>query len=590
MSDRDNSKLTFLESDFDDTISLNGYDDGSNMNSFDAAFKEAVDMLETKTINYFMDINQLVKNPDIMQAFKEAALSSIKEESADRAMDPESWGSYGNMYNNISRLWDNCTDDFKKESTTVGQLMPIKAIDYPILVKQHVALATKDIIETEVVTSPVVKKQLEQTWVVDNQDPSQRWRYPQCFYSDDYKDIFNAGKGYPIKDTAVELPIYNYDVVANLTDAPVPERENFTIDLQVVAAITEDDQEIPMNMYIDLHHSVWLGGKIDTKDSTGAPIQDTLVGEVDFIGKRVSITSLNGKIKKVKFAGYLSNEKNERAVSFDYTREEREWKIEDGHRVDIPYSIEQLDDHKALLNIDLYKKTYDNMSGYLTQMEDSKNIEYLDAEFDRWQGIEVDPLLWNGFVRFIDFNCDSTNITTALPSEFIEKQLKWTIDRFIIDLTNTAKMEDMTFTMYGNPKYVSLLGKNVDWKLSSGSSTAGIKHNYQYGAMSTNGVKINVVSALKFDEKKTYHRGLRVIPVSLRKEEMTFKHFKYTTHILNAKDSAYKAPDLPGGSYTNLVGTSRYTNASVQAIQGQITFSNADFIDSTMTRKPTTTP
>ena len=85
--------------------------------------------------------------------------------------------------------------------------------------------------------------------------------------------------------------------------------------------------------------------------------------------------------------------------------------------------------------------------------------------------------------------------------------------------------------------------------------------------MTTGNVKVQGVSALKFDEKHPNHQGLRIVPIALNPTQMTFKHFKYNTHILTAKDSAYKAADLPGGSYTNLLGVSRYTDASVQGIQ-----------------------
>ena len=47
--------------------------------------------------------------------------------------------------------------------------------------------------------------------------------------------------------------------------------------------------------------------------------------------------------------GYLSNELNERAVTFDYAREEREWKIEDGMRADVPYSLEELEHFRKIL-------------------------------------------------------------------------------------------------------------------------------------------------------------------------------------------------------------------------------------------------
>ena len=574
--------LAFLEStrDFVETATIGGFNLANNENGFDATFESAVNDLEKKRINYFLDIATMVKNPEIMEAFKESALSSIKAESEARR-DADKWGSYSNMYEQVAQLWDNCTADFVKESTTVGQLMPIKAIDYPVLVKQHLSLATKDILQTEVTKSPVVKKQMEQVWIVDNQTKN-RWRYPQCFYNDEYKTIFEAGKGLPIKNTPVSLPVFNYEIIGELTDAVVPEREKFTINLKIVKAVT-DAGEIPMNMYVNLHTSQWMNGMIDTVID-GVEVKDMLTGSVDFISNTVTLASASGAVKSVVFAGYLSNEKNERSVSFDYTREEREWKIEDGHRVNIPYSVEQLDDHKALLNMDLYKKTYDNLAEYLTQMEDSKVIDFLDEQFEYFEGLELDPLQWNSFVRFKDFNCDSTIQTVALQSEYIEKQLKWEIDRFIIDLTNTAKMEDLTFVIYGNPKYVSLLGKNVNWVLNQGSTTGGIKHNYSYGVMTTGHVKIQVVSALKFDEKHPNHAGLRIVPIALNPSQMTFKHYKYNTHILTAKDSAYKAPDNPGGSYTNLLGVSRQTDAAVQGIQGLITFSNAEFIDSTFVR------
>ena len=93
-------------------------------------------------------------------------------------------------------------------------------------------------------------------------------------------------------------------------------------------------------MRIDLHTSQWLGGNVDktikAEDGTETTVQDIISGSVDFVNNTISLSSASGQIKSVEFAGYLSNELNERAVSFDYTREEREWKIEDGHRVNVP--------------------------------------------------------------------------------------------------------------------------------------------------------------------------------------------------------------------------------------------------------------
>ena len=80
----------------------------------------------------------------------------------------------------------------------------------------------------------------------------------------------------------------------------------------------------------------------------------------------------------------------------------------------------------------------------------------------------------------------------------------------------------------------------------------------------------------KYDDVAKEYSGLRIIPFPLSQEQFTFKHYKYTTHILTAQNSAYRAPDLPGGSMTNLMGVSRYTNAAVQGIQSQLKISNAE--------------
>ena len=355
----------------------------------------------------------------------------------------------------------------------------------------------------------------------------------------------------------------------------------------------QDDQsqnvEIVLNppMRINLSDGTWLGGKIDVtvKDSTDADMEvhDLITGMVDFTSKTVSINSVAGVVQSVIFEGYLSNEKNERHVTFDYTREEREWKIEDGHRVNVPYSLEELEDAKALMDIDLYKKTYNNLADYLTQMEDSMILKWLDDQFELYRGVELtqDQILgWSGFITERTFDCDSTSLTTALPNEFIEKMLKFTIDGMLVDICDTAKLEDMTFVIYGNPRFVRLLDPVVNWVTRPGSTSNGVKLDYGYGIMTSGDVKVQVVSTkkviAKYDDGKKEYSGLRIIPYPLSQEQFTFKHYKYTTHILTAQNSAYRAPDRPGGSMTNLMGVSRYTNAAVQGIQAQLKLSNAE--------------
>lgn len=583
--------LTFLSnaSDFVATETVGGFNSGSQKNSFDDIFTEAYNDLMANGVDLMVDINSLMKNKAKMAAFKDALLGELKQESADMANDMEhEYGTHTCLYQQVSDMFDNCVEDFYKESTKVSSLLPIKAVDFPVLVKQQLKLATKDIMQTEVTKSPIVKKHIEQTYVVDPKS-GQRWKYPQCFFTDEFKEIYAAGKGLPIKHDKVALPAYNFDVITTLTDGDV-KKDDFTMDLKISKVyVTVEGEEFPVvmdpPMRINLSDNTWLGGKVDTTVtlSTGVtkPVKDIVMGVVDFVEKTTTLNSAAGLVTAVEFEGYLSNELNERAVTFDYAREEREWKIEDGMRADVPYSLEELEDTKALMDIDLYKKTYNNLSDILTQMEDSTVLAWLDEQFEKYDGVEVDPLQWSSFITKDVFDCDSTGVSVALPDEYIERMFKFKIDRIINDIADDAKMDDFTFVVYGNPRFISLLNGRVNWVTRPGSTSNGVKLDYGYGIMTSGDIKVQVVSTKKvnaaYDKEEKTFSGVRIIPFPLSQEQFTFKHYKYTTHILTSQNSAYRSPQrVNGGSYTYLVGTSRYTNAAVQGIQAQLKISNAE--------------
>lgn len=571
--------LPFIGSEnFEETATVGGFSMNQDANTFDAVYSEACESV-SNAVDMRKDVNQFIKLPEVQKAFKDTLLSGFVSESED----PTDLGQYTNrLYQEVSQLYDNTVDDLVKESTRVGNLLPIKSLDLPLVIRQHTKCVSKMIIDTEITKSPVIKKQIERTWVVDNKT-KKRWQYPQCFFNDDYKEIFKAGKGLELDTKAVNLPLYNYDIIGELTSAAIPSRENITIDIQIDKVYLEDGTEVVLKTPIrtNLADGAWIGGiikdvKITKKTGGEEVINDVLSGFVDWVTNTCTLTSASGQVKAVSFTGFLSNENNERAVSWDYTREDMEWHIEDGFRTDIPYSLEQLEDAKALLDEDLYKKTYSNLTEFLVQMEDSQVLDYLDEMFKKYDGVVLDPLDFNPFVCKRRFDCDSTIATVALPSEYIENQLKFEIDRFIIDIADTAKLEDLAFVIYGNPRYISLLDPKVNWVVRQGDVVGGVKLNYSYGVMTSGNTKVQVVSSMKIDAAKM--DSIRLIPYPVNKTNITFKHYKYSTHIMTAANSAYRSPDLPGGSATYLMGTSRYKNAHVQGIQGDMGFDNADFI------------
>jgi hypothetical protein len=96
-------------------------------------------------VDPMVDVNTIIKNEPILESFKDDLLAPLKEDCDRFAADTSGDSSrYASLYEQTSALFDNCVDDMVTESTRVGQLLPIKAVDFPVLIKQNLALATKD--------------------------------------------------------------------------------------------------------------------------------------------------------------------------------------------------------------------------------------------------------------------------------------------------------------------------------------------------------------------------------------------------------------------------------------------------------------
>lgn len=577
---------------FVETPVIGGFSQAAQAQSFDTMFSEAADELSRSSNNGIKireDINDFIKNPDAIESFKENLLSGIVNESAEAASSGKDMGYFNSIYDQCSQLYDNTVSDLMTESVTVGNLLPIKAIDLPLVIKKNIRQTSSVILNSKVTPSPVIKKQIERTYVVDP-ETKKRYQYPQCLFNGEWEQIHAAAVGLPIKNDKQTLPLFNFDIVDTLTDATVPEREKITIDINIPSVYLADGTEVKLKRPIrtNLADGAWIGGQIhqtitvpDPSAGTDATkeveVNDVLSGFVNWTNNTCTLTSASGQITAVSFAGRISNEKNERGVTFDYDREDIEWKIEDGPRAYASYSLEELQDYQALIKEDLYRKTYNNIGNLMTDLEDNTTYKFLDDEFKKYDGVEFDLLDFNPFVSHKTFDCDPTQTTTALPYEFISQQLKFEIDRFLIAIADSCKIEDLTFVIFGNPRYVSLLDPNVTWVKKAGQSLGGVKLDYSYGIMTSGDISINVVSVMKLDSKK--YDSLRFVAYSTDNSTITMEHYKYASHIATSKDSAYRDPNLPGGSQTYVMGTSRYKNISLQSIQADMDFVNAEFVN-----------
>ena len=606
------------------TETVGSFNAGLNENNFDAIFETAYnEIMATHDLDVTQDTKAILSNKAALEDYKNALISGITEAVFADTDDATYDERHNQVKEQVSVLFDNSVAELIKESK-VETLLPITAVTFPVIVKQHLKSVLKDILQTEVSKKPVVKKYIEQTIIKSSDDPSKYWLYPQAFFNkDDVEDIYNAGKGAKINpgfDSKAELttantgfgtltddlvaeydnkfykvtklPCMQYDVIQQLVPAAnLTGLDKFTFDLQItkvqVAYTSGNDTAyaiVPLRegININMADSLWQnGGRIQLEvtnptDNSKETITASIHGGVDFLTGTTDINAGSvggtGTITGVVIEGYVNNDTNMRATEFDYIRKNKEWKIEDGSRVQYSASVEELEDIKSLSDIDMFKKTYNDMTRFLVDLEDGKGLNWLDDMFEKYNGIQINPLGFDGFAQEETFSLSPVGVSTENPADYIPKMLKFKIDRVINDIADKAKLEDMTFVVYGNPRLISLLSANVNWVSRVGSSSNGVKLDYGYGVMNSGDVKVQVISTKKCNIKKngTVLDGIRIIPFPINEEQFTFKHYKYCTHILTSKDSAYRDARKPGGSYTYILGTSRYKNAEVQAIQSKI--------------------
>ena len=132
--------LSFLSEstkDFQETATVGGFRSGVS-NTFDDIFQESYENMLQNGLDVMVDCRDMIKNKAKMNAYKDSLLGELQTECAEmQGDDAHDYGTHAHLYEQVSDMFDNCVEDLVKESTRVGELLPIKAIDFPILVKQQ---------------------------------------------------------------------------------------------------------------------------------------------------------------------------------------------------------------------------------------------------------------------------------------------------------------------------------------------------------------------------------------------------------------------------------------------------------------------
>ena len=97
--------LTESSKDFKETETIGSFSMGQDKNSFDSLYESARDELMMGSIDPMVDINLMLKQPALMESFKDTLLSQLKEDCAE--FDPKADSSrYSSLYEQTSALFD----------------------------------------------------------------------------------------------------------------------------------------------------------------------------------------------------------------------------------------------------------------------------------------------------------------------------------------------------------------------------------------------------------------------------------------------------------------------------------------------------
>ena len=479
--------------------------------------------------------------------------------------------------------------------------LPIATLEFPVLVKQFFSSILKDIIKVESVKSPNITKHVRTTYLVDNQT-GKEYEYPKCMFDGTWEKVFTASKGLAIPETVVPLTanktLYKYDIISFAHGVPGVDQLSFQFK---ISAIKVGAQTIPLRGNgITVEFST--GGTLVNGELNfvhdGTTIEDNIVGQVDFKNGTVTLAAVKGQVEGVVFSGYLSNEKNTRSVSVREKRDLLRFTIEDGPRWNMPFSIEEIEDAAALLDINYYNRMVDEIVKTQEMQECMTVIKFLNEEFKKYNGLKTDTWKLESVAQVATVDLSPASMVANFagdPFKYMSTAVQFKLKSMIHQITELTKLEDLSFVIVGNPMATQILSEFVNWKSQSGSTIGGITVNNSYGFATDMGANVRVVATNLYDAytvnpvQPTNKRELvlHIYGYPTDSEHISYKHLKYTSHLFTSQSqTAYQSTTAAGGAYNIVTATSRFSSIAIQGIQMQLVLLNSERIYGEAPQRP----
>ena len=609
-----------------------------------------------KGLNIFRDAKRMLENKEVMLEYKELLLDPILNElrNYDCKEDFEKV-HMEQVADQLEEAWDTAQSAFIQESYNVSSYLPLSTLDFPALVKQYIRFLGKELIPVQTASSVNIEQRIFTKYLVNNQT-GEEYEVPRIYWQKEadgtptWRKLWNAGKGVRLREDVLTLAtiqgaankkfsIYNWLMDDNGdpldgqgthgTFTPtVRTRLSYDFNIKYAqittgsgASATTRVVKLPgagIGIAIELGGVFINGGitsemvlpvmdidattgrptgkvKIDT--TTGKPmtvtgISDRLSGQVDFVKGTVQASSC-GVITGIFVSGHVSNETNMRTIGFREYPEIRKYKIADGCRFQLPFTVEDFAEANASLNFNLYNRLVQELVTNQEMFEDQSILEFLDKEFDEYDGYDSDIWALESYTHTEYADLDPTAISTSFagdPYEYRTNAIHNALASLIYELSDRGKLENLGFVIYCNPKCARLIKKFVTWTTTKATTIGGVQMNHSFGVLTDESVPIRVVASNRVDAftnipayqdqtdpdtQLSREYFYKIVAYPMDNFHISYKHLRFARHLTNSpENAAYADAQNPGGAAVLVTTSSQYETIKVQGIQGRVICKN----------------
>lgn len=561
---------------------------GSFINDRNADFKGAIkatyENFANKDIHLQTDFQNVIQSKALFEDYKNDMFGDVLDPTAESSYDyyGKNTDEYTSMHaQKLDQMIENSRQVLATEASTIGMLSPIVTATMPILKKEYILNQFKDMVQTIVTDTPIIKYTYERRFLKDA--AGNKKFFPECFYDGSYAEFTDQSIGKKITakwyttDQLIRLNVLEesngslaardalgYDFAINGIKVTVPsDAEAGTEELELkMLDIRPSYDEKTFSSQVEIPSK-----KKDTPD----PSIIYVYGQVDFYTGivNISLASNNEAIDiskaAVQFSGHLSNANNDAIIELDKLRENRQFTISEKERFNMGLTIERLKEEKALANIDVTAEVVSDMSDVAAQTMDSNIQRYLEDSFQNTQDIEAtrvfQPMGYNfTFADSFEFDLSAPGPYQVPESEWRSKQLRYYFERVLSYLKLKLRDERIMFAVSANTFVIELLtatDSDIKWILNQGSNVGGVQLDYKFGVSTVNGTRVQFIAS----QKEPIEKGFRIVVLPLTDTVITYRQYQFSFNI----ETNYRNPITP--NIPNIMCAQRYENVTVLPIQ-----------------------